>query len=69
MAAHCEKLRVLATHNGLGYLQIDTSFDPRGVMRQLLRATARLRRRGQATSFAGAYGDGGFDAEAFLNAD
>lgn len=69
MQSHCEKLRVLATHSGLGYLQIDTSIDCRGVMRQLLRATARLRRRGQTLVESGAYGEEAFDAEVLLNAE
>jgi uncharacterized protein (DUF58 family) len=66
MQAHCDRLRVLATHAGLGYLGVDTAIDPRGVMRQVLRATARLRRRGQAVLGAGAYGEQGFDADALM---
>lgn len=66
MQAHCERLRTLATHGGLGYLGVDTGIDPRGVMRQILRATARLRRRGQAVVATGAYGEAGFDTDALL---
>ena len=66
MAQHCERLRTLTTHGGLGYLQVDTSIDPRGVMRQVLRATARLRKRADPVLDAGAYGDGGVDTDVLL---
>ncbi len=66
MAKHCEELRIHAAHAGIGYLAVDTSIDARGVMRQILRATARLKRRGQAPAAVGAYGEIGFDSEALL---
>ena len=66
MAQHCDRLRTLTTHGGLGYLQVDTSIDPRGVMRQVLRATARLRKRADPVLDAGAYGDGGVDTDVLL---
>jgi uncharacterized protein (DUF58 family) len=66
MHAHCERLRTLATHSGLGYLPVDTSIEARGLTRQVLRATARLRRRGHAEVGAGAYGEEGFDADVLL---
>jgi hypothetical protein len=62
----CGRRAVDVTHAGLGYLGVDTAIDPRGVMRQVLRATARLRRRGQAVLGAGAYGEQGFDADALM---
>ncbi len=66
MRAHCEKLRTVATHGGLGYLSVDTSIEPRGVIRQILRATARLRRRGQVPVEAGAYGEAAFDPDILM---
>ena len=47
MAAHCDALRVACGFKGVGYLGVDTGQDPRGVVRGVLRTTARLvRRRG-----------------------
>lgn len=66
MQAHCQQLRTLAVHGGLGYLLVDTGIEPRGVVRQILRATAQLRRRGQAPVEVGAYGDAAFDPEVVL---
>ena len=69
MRAHCDRLRVLATHGGLGYQLVDTGIDPRGVIREILRATARLRRHGGLPLASGAYGEAGFDAGALLGGE
>ncbi len=66
MRAHCDSLSRLATHAGIGYLLVDTSVEPRGLIRQVLRATARLKRHGSAPIDMGAYGEAAVDAESVL---
>lgn len=66
MRAHCESLGRLATHAGIGYLLVNTSVEPRGLIRQVLRATARLKRHGSAPIDVGAYGEATPDAESVL---
>lgn len=69
MAQHCEHLRTALTHQGVGYLLLDASVDPRGLIRQVLAATTRLRHRGEALPEAGAYGESPFDADMLLAAE
>lgn len=66
MRAHCDSLGRLATHAGIGYLLVETSVEPRGLIRQVLRATARLKRHGSAPIDMGAYGEAAVDAESVL---
>ncbi len=66
MRAHCASLSRLATHSGVGYLLVETSVDPRGLIRQVLRATARLKRHGSAPIDMGAYGEAAVDTESLL---
>ncbi len=67
MQTHCKKLQTLATHGGLGYLDVDTSIDPRGAIRRILSSTAKLRRHGYAlVEVAGEYGEPGLDTATLL---
>lgn len=68
MRGHCDALRTATTHAGVGYLLVDTSVDPRGLIRQVLRSTARLKRPGQASLATGAYAEAGLDAASILEA-
>ncbi len=68
MRSHCDNLRQAATHSGVGYLLVDTAVDPRGMIRQILRATARLKRHGQASLGASAYSDASSESDAVLDA-
>jgi uncharacterized protein (DUF58 family) len=69
MQAHCAALRTAATHQGVGYLLMDAALEPRGLIRQVLAATTRLRHRGEAAPESGAYGDAAFDADVLLAAE
>lgn len=69
MAQHCEQLRLALTHQGVGYLLLDASVEPRGLIRQVLVATTRLRHRGEALQESGAYGESTFDADMLLAAE
>jgi uncharacterized protein (DUF58 family) len=69
LAAHCAALRQLTTHNGIGYLLVDTAVDPRGLIRQILRSTVRVQRRGVAVGSGAADGEAVFDAERVLAED
>lgn len=66
MAAHCDALRQVATHNGVGYLLVNTAVDPRGLIRQILRSTARLKRSGSAGTDTGAYAESTYDVQSVL---
>lgn len=69
MAQHCEHLRTALTHQGVGYMLLDASVDPRGLIRQVLAATTRLRHRGESLPETGAYGESTFDADMLLAAE
>jgi hypothetical protein len=70
MAEHCDQLRLACGHRGLGYLQVDTSVDPRSVIRRVLRATARLVQRRRAGAVVGpTFGDPTRAADALFFAE
>ena len=69
MRAHCDHVVQAAAHAGVGHVLIDTSFDPRGVIRQVLRATSNLRVRGAMVGAEPADGESVFDAKSALVGD
>lgn len=68
MRGHCDAVAKAAAHGGVGHLLIDTSFDPRGLIRQILRATAGLRVRGGGAA-GHSDGEATFDTESLLVVD
>ncbi len=69
MRQHCEAVAAAAAHGGVGHVLVDTSFDPRGLIRQVLRATTHLRVRGGTGAQGGGDGEKTFDSQSVLVGD
>ncbi len=69
MRAHCDSVGRLAAHGGVGHVLVDTSVDPRGLIRRVLKATARLRRGGHTSELGSGDGESVFDPQTALQGD